>query len=223
MSTSITTPDVVGLSTAIDRASIPRWLSNLITELEPRLPWVDEFTNPATADTDAIVTSVASANTEQTYSGAGLDGVVGAGTMSPPRNITFTTSSHADIDAVACVITGLDIDGNALTETVTLTDGGGVTDAGVKAFASVSSIVIPAQSGSGGTVEIGFGVLIGLTVKAKARGGTIGIIQEIEAGSVVATGTFAAPATGAPYGTYSANNAPDGAKDYVLYYERDTA
>jgi len=183
--------------------------------------YVDAWTNPAAADTNAIKTSIASSASPASYSGADLNGVVGVGAMSPPRNITITTSSHADIDAVVVVVTGTDIDDNALVENITLTDNGGVTDAGVKAFKTVSQIDVPAQSGTGGTLEFGFGTSIGLTKKAKTRAGMLVALQEIEAGSVVATGTFGLAATALPYGTYTPNTAADGANDYVLAYEVD--
>jgi hypothetical protein len=178
-----------------------------------------EWTNPATADVDALKLSIASATTIQTYTGADLDGAVGLGTMSPPRNVTITTTLSADIDAVAVVITGLDVDGAALTDTITLTDGGNTTDVGTAAFASVSSIVVPAQSGTGGALEFGFGDLIGLPAPIRTRAGLAAVHLEIEAGSAVTTGTFVDGATGAPHGTYLAANVPNATRDYAVTYE----
>lgn len=144
----------------------------------------EELTNVAAADADGIKTSIASSASAASYSGAALNGVVGAGTMSPPRNITITTSSNANINAVAVVITGKDVNGATQTDTITLTDNGGVTDVGTKAFASVSSIAVPAQGGTGGALQFGFGNVIGLSKKLKARAGSNGLIREIVAGSV---------------------------------------
>lgn len=183
----------------------------------------EEFVDPAGADTDAIVTSIASAASETVLTGAALDGVVGGAVMSPPRNITFTTTTHADIDAVGCVVEGEDIDGNPLTETVTLTDGGNATDAGLKAFAKVETITIPAQSGTGGAIEIGFGDLIGLAKPLVSKGGAAAVLREVAAGSVVTNGTFVDAATSAPKGTYSPNTAADGSNDYALWYEYDAS
>jgi len=180
---------------------------------------VEEFVDPALADVDAIVTSIASAASETVLEGAALDGAVGEGVMSPPRNVTITTTSNADIDAVAAVVEGTDISGDAQTDTITLTDGGGATDAGTKAFATVTKVTIPAQSGTGGALEVGFGAVIGLGAKIVTRAGYTGPVKEIAAGSVVTNGTFVAAATSGPNGTYEPSSAPDGSNDYALYYE----
>ncbi|TFH47668.1 MAG: hypothetical protein E4H01_07840, partial [Lysobacterales bacterium] len=174
---------------------------------------VEEFTNQAAADVNAIKLSIASAAAIQTYTGAALDGVVGLLAMSPPRNISITSTVHADIDAVAVVITGKDVNGDDITESITLTDGGGVTDVGAKAFAKVTSIVVPAQSGVGGALEFGFGDIIGFLRPLKSRAGLAAVVREIAVGAVVTTGTFvAAPAVagaGQPNGTYLAAAVPD--------------
>lgn len=182
-----------------------------------------EYTDPAVADDDAIKASIASAATDQTYTGAALDGAIGLGLISPPRNMTVTTTLNADIDAVGVVFTGLDIDGNAQTDTITLTDGGGTTDVGTIAFAYVSQIFVPAQSGTGGALEFGTGDVIGLPAPMLSRAGLLAPIREIEAGAVVTTGTFVDAATSGPHGTYEPATAPDGSNDYSLTYELDSA
>lgn len=143
---------------------------------------VEEYTNLAASDDDAIKTSVASSASAQTYTGAALNGVVGGQVMSPPRNIIITTTSHADIDAVGVVVTGKDVDGNTFTETITLTNGGGVVDQGNKAFAQVTSIAVPAQSGTGGSLKFGFGNKIGLSRTIKSRAGLLSLTREILGG-----------------------------------------
>lgn len=148
---------------------------------------VEEFTNLAAADADGIKTSIASAIADVTYSGVALNGVVGAGTMSPPRNITITTSSHANIDAVDVLVTGTDVNGAIMTEEITLTNGGGATNEGVKAFASVTSILVPAQSGTGGALTFGFGGIVGLAKKLAVRAGASALLREIVDGSVAST------------------------------------
>lgn len=179
----------------------------------------EEWVNPAAADVNALKLSIASAATIETYTGADLDGVIGLGTMDPPRNMTITTTTNADIDAVAVVITGLDLDGGALVDTITLTDGGGATDVGTAAFGSVFSIVVPAQAGVGGALEFGFGDIIGLAGPIAARAGAAMVMLEIEAGAVVTTGTVATAATAAPNGSYLPSTVPDAAVDYALMYE----
>lgn len=184
----------------------------------------DEFTNPAAADVDAIKTSIASAASIQTYSGAALNGVVGATEMVPPRNPTVTTTLHADIDAVVVVFAGKvrDAAGDlvARSVSVTLTDGGGTTDAAVDVLSVVESITVPAQSGAGGALEFGFGARIGLGAKIKSRAGLLAPLREVEVGAVVTTGAFAT-ASGAPCTTYTPATAPNAARDYAVTYEVD--
>ncbi len=181
----------------------------------------DEFTDPAAADVDAIKLSISSETTAQQYLAADLDGVVGAGEMVPPRNITITSTVSADIDAVGVVITGLvrDETGTLVdqTETITLTDGGGVTDAGSKPFSQVTQIDVPAQSGTGGALEFGFGDIIGLSELMVSQAGLLAPIREIEAGTVVTTGTFTNESS-SPVTSYAPATVPDGANDYAVTY-----
>jgi hypothetical protein len=183
----------------------------------------DEFVDPPAADVDAFVTSVASAATEQTYSGASLDGAIGVAEISPPRNVVITTTVNADIDAVGVVVTGTvtgpDGTQQAQTETITLTDGGNAAgDAGAKPFSFITSIVIPAQSGPGGSVQIGTGVVLGLSDLMVSRAGLLAPIREVAAGTVVTTGTFTNEA-GSPVTSYTPAAAPDGTNDYAVTYE----
>lgn len=179
----------------------------------------DEFTNPAAADVDGLKLAAATSASIQSFTSANWDGVLLATEIVPPRNPTVTTSSHADVDAVAVVFTGRVRNSQgaliAQTETVTLTNGGGATDAGIKPFSFIDSVVIPAQSGTGGSLSIGFGLLIGLGKKMRSMAGLLRPLREIAVGAVVTTGTFAATA---PHGTYLPSAAADGTRDYALSY-----
>lgn len=179
----------------------------------------EEWTNPVAAVVDAFKLSIASDTADATYTGADLDGGTGLGTISPPRNMVITTTTHADIDAVAVVVTGLDLDGNVLTDTITLIDGGATDAFGTSCFASISSIFVPLQSGVGGALEFGFGDVIGLAGSIAVRAGAPVVMLEIEAGAVVTTGTFLSPAAGLPNGSYEPATVPDAANDYALMYE----
>lgn len=106
------------------------------------------------ADADAIIATGASTAGLQTLTGASLDGVVGGAVMSPPRMLSFTFSSHADWDATTATVTGKDVDGNTITETFAIPNGGGSAN-GTTHFARVTSVAIPAQSGTGGTFTMG--------------------------------------------------------------------
>lgn len=190
---------------------------------------VDEFIDPAAADADGIKKSIASAAAIAVYEGTALDGAVGSAVMVPPRNVTVTSSTHANIDAVAVAFEGTDINGDALTESITLTNGGGDTaKPGAKAFKTVTKITVPAQSGTGGALTFGFGLLLGLSKKLKIRAGASAvnsIYMENEAGTIkavgAATGAYAVASVGLPNGTYSPLAPADAGKDYAIVYEYD--
>src|SRR4030042_2340666 len=173
-----------------------------------------EFTNPAAADDDFFVVNLASSASDDTVNSADAEWQTVA-ELNPPRNITITTSASADIDAVAVVLTGRvrDEDGNlvAQTDTITLTNGGGVTDAGTRAFSIFDQAFIPAQSGVGAVIDIGFGAIIGLPSPMMSRAGLLRPIREVAAGTVVTNGTFTTAAAQPPHGTYAPNSAPNGA------------
>lgn len=177
---------------------------------------VDEFTNPAAADADGLRAAITSAITAIDYDAEDLTGAIGA-VFTYPRNVTVTCDDSATTWAGSVTFTGLDIDGNVITEAVALTNN--ATTAGAKAFKEITAVHIPAQENTSGTITLGMGALLGLSRTIKSRAGVQSVISEIAAGSRVVNGTFAAAATGAPHGTYSPNSAPNGTNDYVVFYE----
>lgn len=84
-----------------------------------------------------------------------------------PRNVTATAGgTNTDIKAIQVVITGTNAEGAVITETLpafTVDTAGIVT--GSKAFASITSITIPAHDGTGATTAIGYGAKIGLPAR----------------------------------------------------------
>jgi len=99
----------------------------------------------------------------------GSQQVVTTGITNPPcaRNVTATAGGTAgDIKAISVVVSGTDINGEAISETLpafTVDTAGTVT--GSKAFATVTSITIPAHDGTGATTAVGFGSKLGLAHK----------------------------------------------------------
>jgi hypothetical protein len=178
---------------------------------------VEEFVDPPAAGAALISAAAASTVAPRTATLLAL-----AANISPPRNITVTTAGGTPADAPAtAVVTGTDINGDALTETLNIPQTATIA-VGAKAFASVTSIVEAAADGTDATMSYGIGALIGLGKKVKVRAGAPAIVKEIAAGSLAPTaGTFAAPSVGVPNGTYSPNSAADGSRDYCLYYEQD--
>lgn len=113
-------------------------------------------------DADAILTSLATSASPQTID-TEADGVIGLGEISPPRKITIVRSAHADHDAVTAVLSGLDEFGNAQSENVAFANGGGETLTSTKRYSRFTSLVIPAQAGTGGTTGIGIAAAVDAT------------------------------------------------------------
>lgn len=198
-------------------AAVSTLRSDLTGALRPLAAFtVEEFTNPAVADVDAIKTSIASSDSEKTYTGTALNGIVGTAVMSPPRNVTVTLSDSAATWQGKATVYGLDARGSVVSEELTLANN--TTVAGVKAFKKVTKIVVDAQVNTSGTLSFGFGALIGLAKVPVARAGLAVAIKEIYDGGVVTNGTISA--TNA---TYAPNTAPNGTHDYAIYYEYDPA
>lgn len=180
-----------------------------------------EWTNPVAASANGLKTATATVATTSTVLAAALETAGKAALAAYPRNVTFTTAGGTAADAPAtATITGTDIDDSALTETVNLAQTATIAS-GVKAFKTITSIEFAAGDGTDATIAIGFGSVFGLAKKAKVRAGHVAVVQEIANGAVATNGTFVIPATGAPYGTYAPNSAPDGSKDYAILFERD--
>ena len=109
----------------------------------------------ALGDVDAIVATGASATGSQVLSGSALDGVSGANALPLARKLTLTLSSHADWDATTATIAGYDSLGNAISESLSIPNGGNATLTTTRRFRRVLSVSIPAQSGTGGTFTVG--------------------------------------------------------------------
>lgn len=122
------------------------------------------------ADPDAIVATLASSASPQTISGAGLDGAVGGNLISPAQSVTITLSNHADWDATTAVVYGLDADGNPISENLAIPNGGNATVTGLLSFSRVTSVYIPAQSGTGGTATVGTGATAVVLTRDKYLG-----------------------------------------------------
>lgn len=113
------------------------------------------------ADVDGIVTSIATAATASSITSTGLNGAVGQDEMVPPRNITFTLTSHADFNLTTAYVRGLDEEGRPQEEAFVIPDAGNATLTGAKFFSKVTEVYVPAQGGTGGAYTVGFGSKLG--------------------------------------------------------------
>lgn len=83
-----------------------------------------------------------------------------------PRNVTITAGGTAgDIKAAAITVTGTNVEGATITETLTPTVDTAGTTTGNKAFATLTSVAIPAQDGSGATYSVGYGSKLGIGMR----------------------------------------------------------
>ena len=113
--------------------------------------------SPALGTTTAVHAAVTDTGSQQ---------VVTAGLTNPdvPRNITATAGgTAADIKAIQVTVTGTDERGRSISETLpAFTADSAGTVVGSKAFATVTSVTIPAHDGTGATTAIGLGAKLGL-------------------------------------------------------------
>lgn len=117
------------------------------------------FGAPALGTTTAVHAAVTDNGTQQVITTAITDPAVA-------RNVTATAGGTAtDIKAIQVIVAGTNVWGQSITETLpafTVDTAGTVT--GSKAFATVTSITIPAHDGTGATTAIGTGSKLGLPV-----------------------------------------------------------
>lgn len=180
---------------------------------------VAEYTNPAAAVANGLELATATTLAARTVSAFVAAGV--AALAAYPRNITFTTAGTTPADAPAnAVITGTDVNGEALTETVTVAQTATISS-GAKCFKTITSVVYAVSEGTGATVAIGFGALLGLPSKAATRAGGVNVLGEVAVGARVVNGTLATAVASPPNGSYSPNSAANGTNDYSVTYEKD--
>lgn len=153
------------------------------------------------ADPVAIKTSTASSTVAATYSGAGLNGTVGASTFAPARHPTVTISGTATdiLDGSTVSVTGLGADGTARISLVTLSATAG-TYVGDWMLTSVTSIDVPAQVGTGALLTFGLDAYQGRGTSILNATG----LQEIEVASWADKMIAIRMSDGQPVKTYDA-------------------
>ena len=100
-----------------------------------------------------------------------------------PRNITWAFVAHAQITAYSFTITGKDAKGATITDTFTEADDwSGATS---QAYATVTSIIMTARTGTGAgdTMNVGTGSLLGLSNNVDATGEVYKVVKSIAAGN----------------------------------------
>lgn len=139
-----------------------------------------------------------------------------------PRNIVLTTGgTTANIGAGTAVVSGTNIFGAAISENFTITSAQNGATTGAKAFASVSSVVFPAATGTGATVSVGTGVKLGLK-RCVARAGDY-VFSEFGGAYETTRGTLVNSASAVESNTFAPNGSMDGAHDIDLFYVQNFA
>lgn len=81
-----------------------------------------------------------------------------------PRTIDITPGgTTADVPAGDIIVTGTNYLDEVITEAFTLTANQATLEAGLKAFKTITSVVIPIQDGAGATYDVGWGNTLGLS------------------------------------------------------------
>lgn len=198
--------------------------------------WAVQFGAPDTADDDALIdaaTSTELPDTETvTYTFATdggtspLDGAITDGVLDVPRNITVDTSHSSSVVAMTVTVTGTDEYGAVVVEDIAVAAGGtSQSDAGLKAFKTVTSIAITAAADAeANTLNVGFGDVLGLPFRIDNAGQVIatsvdGSVED--ATIVVADTTDPATATdGDVRGTMDFTSATDGSAFFTALIAR---
>ena len=130
------------------------WLAKLD---QSQGPSGSTFTLGRDSDTDAIKTSIATVAAPANYVGVALNGVIGAGTIDPPRCFYVkSTVAAAQYTAGSTVTATGTLAGAVVTDVLTIVGtGGGEHLIGDQYFDAITAIDIEAQAGVGGAFEFG--------------------------------------------------------------------
>jgi hypothetical protein len=181
------------------------------------------FTDAPAKDADGYSASHAGAGAASTVNmtlgGALTSGGIGnAGIYA--RNVVIIVTHATSVVAMSGTIYGTDKNGEAITETWSVTaTGTSKTYTGSKAFKTVTQITeTVAADASANSIVAGTGDKLRLS----ARCSVASLVKETSGGSVVTNGTLVAGVTGSATadarGTYAPNTVPDGSTDYEIWY-----
>ena len=130
-----------------------------------------------------------------------------------PRNVVLTvTDGDTSITAGTITVTGLDQGGVEVSEVFDVTDG--LVQTGDVVFAKITAVAGAdfAGNGAGDTVDMGYGVKIGLP---NGKKGGLSITKLVANGTEQATSVTVDTTNG----SYTSSTAPDGSNDYEIWYK----
>jgi len=165
--------------------------------------------SPALGSTTAVHAAVTSTGSTSTVTTAITNPDV-------PRNITATAGgTNTDIKAIQVTVTGTNAAGETISEALpafTVDTAGTVV--GSKAFATVTSISIPAHDGTGATTAIGTGAKLGLGAKLGYNVVHSSFLGGTKEGTAA---TVAVSSTALESNTVTLNSALNGTEVVVLF------
>jgi hypothetical protein len=164
------------------------------------------------------VGAVAAVRAAHTDTGEAVTLTSGITNPPTPRNVTATAGGTAgDIKAIQVTVTGTNADGAVISEELpafTVNTAGTVV--GNKAFATVTSVTIPAHDGLGATTSVGTGAKLGLGYHLSRNT----VIRAFHNGVLEATApTVAVSATALESNTVTLNTALNGSAVIVDFYD----
>lgn len=138
------------------------------------------------------------------------------GTARLSRNVTITPGgTTTDVAAGDYIITGTNIRGDVITETIAIAANASTIQTGNKAFASITSVLFPIQDGAAATFDVGFGTKLGLERLLSADEV---IYANVDGAYEGTRPTIAYSASAIESNTLIPNTAANGAKDIVAAY-----
>lgn len=195
---------------------------HLLSVLNLGTPIVNDpngFINAATStelpDTETVTYTYPAANVSPTDA-AQRDGI-----LATPRNVTASVTHGSSVVAMTIVVTGTDVYGETIVESLAITATGTTkTAAGLKAFKTITSVAITAAGNAeANTLDLGFGDVLGLPVKV-LTGKVLAarFANAIDAGTFVPADTTspATATTGDVRGTFDPAGTLDGATQVTL-------
>lgn len=156
------------------------------------------------------------------------DTTVVSGITNPdvPRALSVTVGGTAtSVNTCSVVVTGLNVEGKTITESFVVSIGTTGTINGVKAFKTVSSVLIPKQAGSGVTVAVGTRNLLGVNHRLFNQNTTVKVFSATAVNNNALTlqsqPTVVAHEVEIERNTVSPATTPDGTTFYVIAYTYD--
>jgi hypothetical protein len=138
-----------------------------------------------------------------------------------PRRIVFAFDSHAQITAFTLTITGVNAKGKTVSQTFTAASGWTFTTN--EAYATITSIILSARTGTGAgdTMDVGVNDVVGLANNIEAAGDVFKVVKNVAAGNAVDYSGAANITAEATYDTVDLSTGAGiaAADNFTIYYK----